>query len=159
MADTASANPPSDGGGSTRDDLNFGRVLQIFLRTWPFIKPLTRHLIYFVVLSALVFLFTTILGFIIIGLVNGGIIAGKPLGGFHASIYGLDPAIFVNVEELSADARRQLPWLAMGSTIPLVGVVIITGMLLYQYSIWIFQSINQLMRVRLIDQLQMQSLA
>jgi ABC-type multidrug transport system fused ATPase/permease subunit len=47
----------------------------------------------------------------------------------------------------------------MGSTIPLVGVVIITGMLLYQYSIWIFQSINQLMRVRLIDQLQMQSLA
>ena len=159
MADTASANPPSDGGGSTRDDLNFGRVLQIFLRTWPFIKPLTRHLIYFVGLSALVFLFTTILGFIIIGLVNGGIIAGKPLGGFHASIYGLDPAIFVNVEELSADARRQLPWLAMGSTIPLVGVVIITGMLLYQYSIWIFQSINQLMRVRLIDQLQMQSLA
>jgi ABC-type multidrug transport system fused ATPase/permease subunit len=47
----------------------------------------------------------------------------------------------------------------MGSTIPLLGVVIVTGMLLFQYSIWIFQSINQLMRVRLIDQLQMQSLA
>ena len=35
----------------------------------------------------------------------------------------------------------------------------IAGMLLFQYSIWIFQSINQLMRVRLVEQLQMQSLA
>ncbi|MBT3565329.1 MAG: ABC transporter ATP-binding protein [Gammaproteobacteria bacterium] len=158
MASTGTQTLPDNGGGSI-DDLNFTRVLQIFLRTWPFIKPLTRHLVYFVVCSALVFLFTTILGFIIIGLVNGGIIAGKPLGLFHAGIYGLDPAVFVDVEELSADARRQLPWLAMGSTIPLLGVVIVTGMLLFQYSIWIFQSINQLMRVRLIDQLQMQSLA
>ena len=159
MTSSSTENPPYDGDDSTVDDLDFGRVVQIFLRTWPFIKPLTRHLMYFVACSALVFLFTTALGFIIIGLVNSGIIAGKPLGLFHASIYGLDPAVFVDVEELSADARRQLPWLAMGSTIPLIGVVIIAGMLLYQYSIWIFQSINQLMRVRLIDQLQMQSLA
>ena len=41
----------------------------------------------------------------------------------------------------------------------LIGLVLISGMPLYQYSVWIFQSINQLMRVRLIDQLQMQSLA
>ncbi|MDG1203907.1 MAG: ABC transporter ATP-binding protein [Pseudomonadales bacterium] len=151
--------PTDDGDDSSIDDLAFGQVLHIFLRTWPFIKPQARHLIYFVACSALVFVLTAALGFIIIGLVNGGIIAGKPLGLFHADIYGLDPAVFVDVEELSADARRQLPWLAMGSTIPLVGVVIIAGMLLYQYSIWIFQSINQLMRVRLIDQLQVQSLA
>ncbi|NKB98972.1 MAG: ATP-binding cassette domain-containing protein [Pseudomonadales bacterium] len=141
------------------DDLNFARVLQIFLRTWPFIKPLTRHLILFVVCSALVFVVVTTLGFIVTGLVNSGIIGGKPLGLLHAGIYGLDPAVFVEVEELSADARRQLPWLAVWSTVPLVVLVIITGMLLYQYSVWIFQRINQLMRVRLIDQLQMQSLA
>ena len=159
MTSTSTESSPYDNDDTTDDNLDFGRVLQIFLRTWPFIKPLTRHLVYFVVCSALIFLFTTTLGFIIIGLVNNGIIAGKPLGLLHAGIYGLDPAVFVDVEELSADARRQLPWLAMGSTIPLLGVVIITGMLLFQYSIWIFQSINQLMRVRLIDQLQMQSLA
>ena len=161
MASTSTETLTYDGANDTPvdDDLDFARVLQIFLRTWPFIKPLTRHLIFFVVCSALVFLFTTALGFIITGLVNGGIIGGKPLGLLHAGIYGLDPAVFVEVEELSADARRQLPRLAIWSTIPLVGVVIITGMLLYQYSIWIFQCINQLMRVRLIDQLQMQSLA
>ena len=96
------------------DDLDLARVLKIFLRTWPFIKPLTRHLILFVVCSALVFLFTATSGFIIIGLVNNGILAGKPLGLLHTGIYGLDPAVFVHVEALSADARRQLPWLAMG---------------------------------------------
>ena len=141
------------------DDLDFARVLQIFLRTWPFIKPLSRHLIFFVLCSMLVFLFSTTLGFIVTGLINSGIIGGQPLGLLHAGIYGLDPAVFVDVEELSADARRQLPSLAVWSFVPLVGVVMIAGMLLFQYSIWIFQSINQLMRVRLVEQLQMQSLA
>ena len=84
--------PPYKGVDTTVDDLDFGRVLQIFLRTWPFIKPLTRHLIYFVACSAGVFLFTTTLGLIIIGLVNSGIIAGKPLGLFHAAIYGVKRA-------------------------------------------------------------------
>lgn len=141
------------------DDLDFARVLQIFLRTWPFIKPLSRHLIFFVLCSTLVFLFSTTFGFIVTGLINSGIIGGKPLGLLHAGIYGLDPAVFVDVEELSADARRQLPALAVWSFVPLVGLVTIAGMLLFQYSIWIFQCINQLMRVRLVEQLQMQSLA
>ncbi len=161
MASTSTESPPYDGPSDTPidDDFDFARVLQIFLRTWPFIKPLSRHLLFFVVCSALVFLFATTLGFIVTGLINGGIIGGKPLGLLHAGIYGLDPAVFVEVEELSADARRQLPSLAVWSFVPLVALVIIAGMLLYQYSIWIFQSINQLMRVRLIEQLQMQSLA
>ena len=42
-----SENPDS----SVEDDLDLARVLKIFLRTWPFIKPLTRHLILFVVCS------------------------------------------------------------------------------------------------------------
>lgn len=164
MANTSKGSQPSvdskvTSGMTVADDLDFARVVQIFLRTWPFIKPLTRHLIIFVLCSALVFIVTTFLGFVITGLVNSGIIGGQPLGVLHARIYGLDPAVFVEVEELSASARRQLPQLAIWSMIPMVGLVLIGGMLLYQYSVWIFQSINQLMRVRLIDQLQMQSLA
>ncbi|MDG1812684.1 MAG: ABC transporter transmembrane domain-containing protein, partial [Porticoccaceae bacterium] len=164
MANTSKASQPSvdskvTSGMTVADDLDFARVVQIFLRTWPFIKPLTRHLIIFVLCSALVFTVTTFLGFVITGLVNSGIIGGQPLGVLHAHIYGLDPAVFVEVEELSASARRQLPQLAIWSMIPMVGLALIAGMLLYQYSVWIFQSINQLMRVRLIDQLQMQSLA
>ena len=161
MASTGAETLPDERANDTSvdDDLNFARVMQIFLRTWPFIKPLTRHLFFFVLCSALVFLFTTTLGFIVTGLVSGGIIGGKPLGALHAGIYGLDPMVFVEVEALSAEARRQLPSLAVWTFIPLVAVVIIAGMVLYQYSVWIFQSINQGMRVRLVEQLQMQSLA
>lgn len=161
MANTSTETQSYVGAKDTpdNDNLDFARVVQIFLRTWPFIKPLTRHLVFLVVCSALVFLFTTTFGFIVTGLINNGIIGGKPLGLLHAGIYGLDPAVFVEVEELSADARRQLPSLAVWTFVPMVVVVIIAGMLLFQYSIWIFQSINQGMRVRLVEQLQMQSLA
>ena len=86
MANTSKGSQPSvdskvASGTTVADDLDFGRVVQIFLRTWPFIKPLTRHLIIFVLCSALVFIVTTFLGFVITGLVNSGIIGGQPLGG------------------------------------------------------------------------------
>jgi hypothetical protein len=56
---------------------------------------------------------TTALGFVITGLVNSSLIGGQPLGVLHTQIYGLDPAVFVEVEELSASAQRQLPRLAI----------------------------------------------
>ena len=54
MANTSKGSQPSvdskvTSGMTVADDLDFARVVQIFLRTSPFIKPLTRHLIVFVV--------------------------------------------------------------------------------------------------------------
>ena len=73
------------------DDLNFRRVVHIFLRTWPFMRPALKHMAVFVVASAAIALFAAFLGFIITGLMNGGIVAGRPLGPLHVWIYGLDP--------------------------------------------------------------------
>jgi hypothetical protein len=44
MVSTVTETLPYGGANDTpvADDLDFARVLQIFLRTWPFIKPLTR---------------------------------------------------------------------------------------------------------------------
>ena len=141
------------------DDLNFRRVVHIFLRTWPFMRPALKHMVVFVVASAAIALFAAFLGFIITGLMNGGIVAGRPLGQLHVSIYALDPAVYVNVESLSDEARLSLCWPVIISTIPLLLAVVVGGLLLYYYSIWIFQGINQRMRVTLIDRLQAQSLA
>ena len=113
----------------------------------------------FVVASAAIALFAALLGFIITGLMNGGIVAGRPLGQLHVSIYGLDPAVYVDVESLSDEARLSLCWPVIISTIPLLLAVVGGGLALYYYSIWIFQGINQRMRVTLIDRLQAQSLA
>ena len=141
------------------DDLNFRRVVHIFLRTWPFIRPATRHLVVFVLVSMAVALVVAALGFIVTGLMNGGIVGGKPLGPLHVAIYGLDPAVYVDVAELGADARRSLRWLVILTTIPLVVAAVGGAAGLYYYSVWIFQGINQRMRVSLIDRLQAQSLA
>ena len=140
------------------DDLNFRRVVQIFLRTWPFIRPAVRHLVVFVLVSVAVALVVAGSGFVITGLMNGGIVGGKPLGQLHIAIYGLDPAVYLDVAELGPDARRSLRWLVIFSTIPLVTAAIAGGAGLYYYSVWIFQGINQRMRVTLIDRLQAQSL-
>ncbi|MCY4129325.1 MAG: ABC transporter ATP-binding protein [Gammaproteobacteria bacterium] len=74
------------------------------------------------------------------------------------SIYGLDPAVYVDVEELAPDARRSLRWLVIVTSTPLVVVAAGGAIALYYYSVWIFQGINQRMRVSLIDRLQAQSL-
>ena len=145
--------------GLPNDDLNFRRVVHIFLRTWPFIRPAARHLGIFVAVSAVIAVFSAILGFIITGLMNGGIVAGRPLGQLHVVIYGLDPAVYVNVDALSAEARLSLCWPVILSTIPLLLVAVGGYLVLYYYSVWIFQGINQRMRITLIDRLQAQSLA
>jgi len=146
-------------GNTTTDSLDFARVTHIFLRTWPFIRPSAHHLLYFLLLSGVAFLVTAALGLLIIGLLMGGIVGGEPLGRLHALLYGLDPAVYVDVDELSDEARLQLPWLVIWTATPLLAIVIVSGVALYYYSVWIFQQINQRMRIKLIDQLQMQSLA
>lgn len=140
------------------DDLDFRRVVHIFLRTWPFIRPALRHLVIFVLVSVVIALFSAALLFIITALMNGAIVGGKPLGQLHVLIYGLDPAVYVDVEELAPDARRSLRWLVILTTTPLVVVAAGGAIALYYYSVWIFQGINQRMRVSLIDRLQAQSL-
>ena len=141
------------------DDLNFRRVVHIFGRTWPFIRPAVKHLAIFVAVSVAIAVYSAVLVFIITGLMNGGIVAGRPLGGLHVAIYDLDPAVYVNVESLSDEARLSLCWPVILSTIPLLLVAVGGALVLLYYGIWIFQGINQRMRVTLIDRLQAQSLA
>ena len=141
-----------------RDELDFRQVARIFVRTWPFIRPMVRHLMIFIAVSAALFLFSAAFGFIVTGLMQGGLVAGKPLGSFHAALYGLDPAIFVNVDALSDEARLNLPWLVVNTTIVAMTVLVGGGLTLYYYTIWIFQQINQRMRAALVERLQAQSL-
>ena len=65
--------------------------------------------------------------FIITGQMNGAIVGGKPLGQLHVSIYGLDPAVYVDVAELAPDARRPLRWRVILTTIRLVAVAVAGG--------------------------------
>jgi ABC-type multidrug transport system fused ATPase/permease subunit len=152
-AAVVAAGPPDS------DDLNLQRVLLIFFRTWPFIRPSMKHLISFVIISAMVFLIGAGLGLLLIGLATGGIMSAEPMSPLYGWIYGLDPDRFMTVTRLSDEARRELAWPTVNTAIVASVVGVSAGAGLYYCSIWIFQMINQRMRVRLIEQLQAQSLA
>ena len=139
--------------------LNARWVLTIFLRTWPFIQPVVKHLFAFVGLSALVGLVMAIITLILINMATAGVLAGDSIGGIGATIFALDPAIYVEAESLDETARKSLLWpsLALATLLTVIGIP--SAMALYYYSMWIFQQINQLMRIRLIDRLQAQSLS
>ena len=139
--------------------LNARWVLTIFLRTWPFIRPVVKHLFAFVGLSAIVGLVAAIITLILINIATAGVLAGDPIGGMGAAIFSLDPAVYVDAASLDETTRKTLLWpsLALALLLALIGVP--SAMALYYYSMWIFQQINQLMRIRLVDQLQAQSLS
>ena len=145
-------------GDAPPEKLGFRWVLNIFLRTLPFIRPSLKHLVYFVVLSGVLALYTLFLTFIVFGLTTTGVVAGEPIGAVPVAIWGLDPDVYVHVESLSDDARRELIWPTLISAMVLVGTIFPCGMALYYYSIWIFQQVNQCMRLELIERLQAQSL-
>ena len=141
-----------------RDQFSARWVANIFLRTWPFIRPLRGHLVAYLGASGILALVTAFLSIIMIGLATSGVLAGKPVGGIAAFLFGLDPAVFVEVDGLTADARRALLWPTLLTALILTGVAIPSALVLNYYAMWIFQQINQRMRVRLIDRLQAQSL-
>lgn len=139
--------------------LGYRWVLQIFLRTWPFIRPSLVHFVYFVALSGTVALVTLFLTFIVFGLVTTGIVSADPIGTIPVTIWRLDPDVYINVERLSDVARRELIIPTLISAGLLIGIAFSAGRALYYYSVWIFQQVNQRMRLELIERLQAQSLA
>ncbi len=149
----------SAAGSAPRDNLDFRRVLQIFLRTWPFIRPSLRHILGFIGCSAVLGLLGILATTILIAFATTGIMAAKPLGSALVAAYGLDPAIYVDVETLSDEARLALTWPTLWTAVVFTAIGVVGAALLYYYSVWIFQQINQRMRVVLIDRLQAQSLA
>ena len=96
--------------------------------------------------------------FIVFGLVTTGVVAGDPIGTIAVAIWRLDPDVFVNVEQLSDAARRELIWPTLISAFVLVFTIFPAGWALYYYSVWIFQQVNQRMRLDLFERLQAQSL-
>jgi ABC-type multidrug transport system fused ATPase/permease subunit len=140
------------------EKLSFRWVLNVFLRTWPFIRPSLKDFGIFLALSAVVALIGVFLVFIVFGFTTTGIVGGDPVGSIGVALWRLDPDVYVNVEALTDEARRGLIWPAIITTIVLLGITVPAGLGLSYYSIWIFQQVNQRMRLELIDRLQAQSL-
>lgn len=134
------------------DGVRFADILELFTRTWPFVRPMRFHALGFAGLEVFNFAWGTVTGFIIFGLIYNSLLLGQPVSGIGATLLFLDHARWVHVTHLSATQRRALVGgvIALGVAGTAIGQII--GHANAFYRIWIEQQINQALRVRLMRQ-------
>jgi ABC-type multidrug transport system fused ATPase/permease subunit len=146
------------GHGGADDRLSWRVVVQIAWRALPYVRPVAHHIVRFAVVAVpftLVFLVFFLFG---LDLFFNRTIIGEPLTPFAARMLSLDPAIYVDVEQLSVAARKTL---LREISIVTVGSFIFTipGAIAFLYfRIWILQQINQKLRVEMLERVQTLSL-
>ncbi|MDE0038794.1 MAG: ABC transporter ATP-binding protein, partial [Gammaproteobacteria bacterium] len=134
------------------------RILQLALKCWPFIRPLIKHLLILIAGAALVSLVLFAVFLLGTDLFNNKILVGDKLQPLQAQLLFVDESFVlediadnVNERELLTDSQRKtvrtrvIIW---GAGL-LVVLAPIAGILLY-YNIWIWQMINQNLRVAMI---------
>ncbi len=147
------------GTGGTDDRLSFALVLQLFRRSTTLLVPVRKHM-------ALLFL-----GFSVAGVAgaliaaplgiafSNSVLVGQPLTGLEASLLGLGTEYLgVGTEALSSEFRMDVAYriLLVGGL--MIAVLTPSLMGLYYYLVWILQRVNQVLRVRMLEQLQRLSL-
>lgn len=135
------------------------RILQLAFKCWPFIQPLIRHFLTFLGASALVSLALFALGLLGTDLFNNKILVGDKLQPLQAQLLFVDESYVlddiagnVNERELLTESQRKTVrtrTMIWGAGLFLVFGPIIAGLL--YYNIWIWQMINQNLRVAMIN--------
>jgi ABC-type multidrug transport system fused ATPase/permease subunit len=146
----------SEGGAS--DGLSLRLVVRALRRCLPMLRPVRGHLLRFALAVAILGAFATAAGALLLDLHWTRVLQGEPLTPFEARLLALDPAVSVQVETLSAAARRSVRdrELLLGAGLLLL-IAPLGGALAY-YLLWILQRINQELRLALFQRLQRLSL-
>ena len=134
------------------------RILQLAFKCWPFIRPLIKHLLVLIGGAALVSLVLFAVFLLGTDLFNNKILVGDKLQPLQAQLLFVDESFVlediadnVNERELLTESQRKT--VRTRAIIWLAGLLVvfapIVGVLLY-YNIWIWQMINQNLRVAMI---------
>ena len=135
------------------------RILQLAFKCWPFIRPLIRHFLIFLGASALVSLALFALGLLGTDMFNNKILVGDKLQPLQAQLLFVDESYVlddiagnVNERELLTELQRKTVrtrTMIWGAGLFLVFGPIIAGLL--YYNVWVWQMINQNLRVAMIN--------
>ncbi len=134
------------------------RILQLTWKCWPFIRPLLKHLMILVGMTALVSLVLFAMGLLGTDLFNNKILVGDKLQPLQAELLFVDESYVLtdiadNVNEsesLSQLQRKVVRTRTMIWAAVLVVVVVPIIAVLIYYNVWIWQMINQNLRVAMI---------
>ena len=120
-------------------------------RTRSYLLPQLKHFIVFAVLSGVAMLLELASTLVFFDLLTNKVFLGDPLSGAQASLFGLDPARFVDVENLDEEARFTLRtvFLVVAGTLMASGFLLGSG--IGYYLTWILQRVNQHLRLAMMD--------
>ena len=133
-------------------------VVGLFLRTWPYMAPMRRHIVLWVLLQLFYFTSTGLAVVFIEDVLNNKIMLGQPLEPAQATFFLLDETYAAG--ELAAEQRltvrnRLLAYAAVGV---LLNTALLQIVVLHYYFVWMTQQINQRLRVAMIKRAERLSL-
>jgi ABC-type multidrug transport system fused ATPase/permease subunit len=145
------------GTGGSDDRLSFKLVLQLFRRSTTLLRPVRKHLAFLFLGFSLTAGVGAIVGAPLGIAFSNSVLVGEPPTELEASLLRLGPE-FVAAETLSPELRMDVAYrlLVVGGL--MIAVITPAMLLLYYYLVWILQRVNQVLRVRMLEQLQRLSL-
>ena len=146
--------------------ISLRRIVQLTLKAWPFMRPLVKHLLILFGFTTFITLVLAGVGLVATDLFNNKILVGDKLQPLQAaalfvddSYIGTDIKDNVNLSEtLSPEQRRVVRNRFMIWSIVLAILIIPMGAVLIYYNIWIWQMINQNLRVAMMTKAEQLSL-
>ena len=144
-------NPPRDG-ILVRD------VFRLAVRTLPYLTSARRDLLRMLYLFGPIALVAIPVGMLVAALFFNRMLRGEPLTPTEASLLGLDPAVYVHADQLSAESRRLLRGYLVTYAAVLAAIGVPIGLGLFFYLLKLVQRINQSLRVGMIERVQAMSI-
>ncbi len=159
MTDQAISERRYDDAAFALPDISVRRIFKLAAKSWPYIKPMIRHLLLLAGLTALTSLILAGAGFIGADIFTNKILVGDKLQPLQASIMMVDETYVasditanVNLKESLSEEQRKVVrdrgfiwFVALALTL-----VPIFAALIY-YNLWIWQMVNQNLRVAMIE--------
>ncbi len=140
------------------DQIHFRDVIGLFVRIWPYFRPVLAHAVTYVVLAVVAYGVGVFSGFVNFGLMYNNIILNQPVAPIAAALLFLDPAAWVDVAELTKQQQYDLRVGVVVLALVGVGLGATIDHANRYYRVWILQRINQNLRLHLMRQFQSLSL-
>ena len=134
------------------DPMTFVQVLKLFLRTWPYIKPVGWHVIGWFCLAMVIGGVVGSVAMTGTDLFNNKVLDAQPVQPLQATLLLLDSS-YVDAEELSVEQRRVVRnrIIIYGAFFVLVFQMLADYLGVVYWETWIAQTINQNLRVKMIE--------
>ena len=146
------------GRGGRSDSLSPKLIFRLLTRCLPLIRPVRRSLIGLIICSTLALGSLALPAIIAVNVFWNGALAGEPLSELQSRLIGLPISEYVQVKNLSDEARRTVLRHLVVSVTLFSLLLTPVGVGLAYWRVWILQRINHLMRLEIVDRLQTLSL-